>query len=255
MTYFSNLPTIYYDFNINGVNVSRVLRDISVNVRVHKEVLESVTAFDLYDIEDGETPDIVSERVYGTPLYHWLIMLLNERFDYIHDWPLSTDQLTKHIEEKYGVGQGAATHHYRNQFGHIITLGDKYFDPHVSSKRILSKIETGNNIVRSSVVNGFATINDGASLLHVAGIGIPQFYQVEIIQFIDDSSFVMNMNANETIEVLLEFFYLIDPMANAVAVSNFEHEMEINEQKRRIRLIHPTVIGSVVKQLKALTNG
>ena len=80
MTYFTKFPQIYYDFKVGGVNdpsTLMVIRDITHNVRIRKEVLSNVVLYDYYHIQDGETPEIISEKVYGSPLYHWVTLLVN----------------------------------------------------------------------------------------------------------------------------------------------------------------------------------
>lgn len=127
MSYFSNFPSIIYNFNINGSTQLLTVKDIALNVRVRKEILEGITLYDEYDIEDGESPEIISEKLYGRPDYHWTIMLVNVRFDYIKDWPLRQLDLDKYITEKYGVGHEYDQHlvsgnlHYEDISGNIVT--------------------------------------------------------------------------------------------------------------------------------------
>ena len=118
--YFKNFDKIYYDFDINGVRDLRIVSDITKNVRFRKEVLANITIYDEYDIMDGETPEIIAEKVYGNPNYHWIIMLANERYDYVTDFPLSSHQLEKHINDKYGQAHIYDTHHYVNENGYVV---------------------------------------------------------------------------------------------------------------------------------------
>lgn len=76
--YFKNFQKIYYDYTINGEKELKVVTDITKNVRFRKEVLFNILTYDLYDIKDGETPEIIAEKIYGNPEYHWIIMLANE---------------------------------------------------------------------------------------------------------------------------------------------------------------------------------
>jgi len=39
-----------------------------------------------YELVGGETPDLVSYKVYGTPDYWWVILLFNDIFDPFNDW-------------------------------------------------------------------------------------------------------------------------------------------------------------------------
>jgi len=118
--YFKDFDKIFYDFNINGESKLEVITDITRNVRFRKEILANITIYDEYDIMDGETPEIIAEKVYGNPNYHWIIMLVNERYDYLTEFPLPIYQLEKFIKDKYGDANVYATHHYINENGFVV---------------------------------------------------------------------------------------------------------------------------------------
>lgn len=118
--YFQSFPEILYDFEINGKRQIILVKDITNNIRFKKEILESVTLYDEYDIVDGETPEMISEKFYGTPEYHWIIMLANQRYDYISDFPLQQPELDKYVTQKYGAGNEYAVHHYVDSKGRIV---------------------------------------------------------------------------------------------------------------------------------------
>lgn len=103
MAYFSSFPKISYPFLVNGQEKNILVTDITTNVRFIQQSLASIQLFDTYSIKDGETPEIISSKFYGTPNYHWIIMLANQRYDYINDFPRSQHQLDKYIDGKYGI--------------------------------------------------------------------------------------------------------------------------------------------------------
>jgi len=98
-----------------------LMTDITHNVRFRKEILDNITLYDEYDIKDGETPEIISEKFYGTPNYHWVVMLANQRYDYVSEWPLATHNLENHITSIYGSGNEYNTHHYVDSNGFIVS--------------------------------------------------------------------------------------------------------------------------------------
>lgn len=118
--YFSKFPDIYYDFEINGVTQLKILKDITVNVRVIKSAMEQITSYDEYDIVDGETPEQIAGKIYGNPLYHWVIMLTNDRYDYRKDFPLDYTALLKYAQDKYGTNNVHSAHHYVAPNGFIV---------------------------------------------------------------------------------------------------------------------------------------
>ena len=93
------------------------------------EVLCINPLFDEYDIKDGETPEIIAEKVYGTAEYHWIIMLINEKFDYLADFPMTYDALLKYVEDKYGVGNEYAIHHHKNANGFVVNYDELNAEP------------------------------------------------------------------------------------------------------------------------------
>lgn len=99
--YFEKFPQILYDFEINGDRQVKLITDVTRNIRFRRDVLANVTVFDEYDIVDGETPEIIAEKLYGNPEYHWIIMLANERFDYRSDFPVDQNVLNEVIVSKY----------------------------------------------------------------------------------------------------------------------------------------------------------
>lgn len=121
--YFNNFPKIYYDFPVkeNQDNSLFILTDITNNVRIRKEVLENVTLYDEYDILDGETPEMIAEKIYGNAEYHWIIMLVNQRYDYLRDFPMSVNELYEYVDDTYGEEGKNDVHHYER--GGVIVEG------------------------------------------------------------------------------------------------------------------------------------
>jgi hypothetical protein len=102
--------------------------DITKNVRLRKDILSNISLYDEYDIKDDETPEIIAEKIYGNANYHWIIMLVNERYNYTDDFPMSYRELEKHVTQKYGAGKEYDTHHYVDSKGFIVDQynSDKY---------------------------------------------------------------------------------------------------------------------------------
>jgi hypothetical protein len=111
--YFEQISDMYYDFIKADGEIDYVkLKDITANVRFKSQVLESISLYEYYDMNDQDTPEIISEHFYGSPNYHWIIMIANQKYDYIDDFPIPVDRLESRITEKYGVGNEYNTHHY-----------------------------------------------------------------------------------------------------------------------------------------------
>lgn len=101
--YFKQFPIIYYPVTINGVDQYVQLKDITANIRFVKEFLSNITLYDEYNIIDGDTPEIISEKIYGVSKFHWLIMIANERYNYAQDFPYTYPTLARFAKEKYNL--------------------------------------------------------------------------------------------------------------------------------------------------------
>lgn len=96
-----------------------LMKDVTRNIRFRRDVLANVTVYDEYDIVDGETPEIIAEKVYGNAEYHWIVMLANDRYDYRNDFPLTYVDLQRYIQDKYDA-QADAIHHYLDARGYFV---------------------------------------------------------------------------------------------------------------------------------------
>lgn len=107
---FRKYPIINYTFNTKYGDIDKVLRDITVALRVRQNVVELSGYFSEYSLRDGDTPEIVAWRVYGDAKLHYLVMLANSRFDWRKDYPLTQDELDAYIKDTYANPNGI--HHY-----------------------------------------------------------------------------------------------------------------------------------------------
>jgi hypothetical protein len=168
--YFKNFPPIVIDFSQYGLDKQQYLiTDITTNVRIKQDLLTNIVYYEEYDIRDGQTPEIISELFYGSPEYHWIIMLVNERYDYINDFPLRQTALEDYISQKYDNPD--AIRHYVTTKGYIVN--SDYIDP-------------------------------------------------------------------------------VTGTADATPVTNYEYEVAVNEDKRRIKMIPASILGEVIVKFREI---
>lgn len=120
--YFDRFKNLYYEFIIDGKRELRAVKDITTNVRFRKQLLSQITLYDEYDIQSGETPDIIAAKYYGSSEYHWVVMLANERFNYVTDFPLDYYAFELYVNDKYGEDL-YEVHHYEDEDGFVVNTG------------------------------------------------------------------------------------------------------------------------------------
>ena len=234
--YFEQFPTFSYPFDINGKRVFKRVTDITVNVRVRKAILDTVTVYDEYDIQDGETAEIIAEKAYGSPLYHWVVMLINDKYDYIEDFPLPQYEFDQYLRQKYGT------------VVNLILTAD------TNSSMIVTVSSTAGLQVGSLInyVDYYYT-----KVLHTVRVeSIDSITQFTVNMTIDllrkGSDFVIDPVYGLHHYVNLNGYIVDDSDPNATPISNYDYEMQVNENKRRIKLISNANLFRLLAQFKNL---
>jgi len=106
--YFSNFPLIIYDSVGNGN--FKIVTNLMKRVAMRTKVRTNTLLFDTYDVKEGETPEILADKLYGDSNLHWIILYVNNITDRYHQWPMSSGQFNDFIADKYSNID--AVHHY-----------------------------------------------------------------------------------------------------------------------------------------------
>ena len=106
--YFANFPIIPYDSvgNYDFKFVTNLLKRVAIRSKVRVNTM----LYDTYDVKEGETPEILADKLYEDAELHWVILLVNNITDVYHQWPKNTNQFIAYINDKYSNVD--ATHHY-----------------------------------------------------------------------------------------------------------------------------------------------
>jgi hypothetical protein len=250
--YFKEFPKFLYDFKYGKETKTSIVTDITRNVRFRKEVLENVTLYDEYDIVDGETPEIIAEKIYGNPEYHWIIMLANQRYHYIEDFPKTFEQCRALCAVKYNPTIKPTSWSYS---GTTITVTAPLHGLLVSPTTTVTitgatattNAPNGTYNVTAVTANTFTFVKTGSAPTGTAGgtltvktTGREHYikqYEITSAGEFDPDNIVHIVNSD---------------FPGAVAITNAQYESAVNETKRRIKIISPTVISAILKQYKEL---
>lgn len=99
--FFSKFPNIQYDISGKGNYVT--LTDISRTVDINNLNEDKVSYYTYYNIQNGDRPDIISQKLYGNPNYYWTFFILNDQLKtgISNSWPLSSVALEQMISDEY----------------------------------------------------------------------------------------------------------------------------------------------------------
>ena len=113
--YFRKLPNLDYptllknkQSNTDYIETKNLFR----RVKIREDLFSNFVVFDQYKIIGDERPDNVAEKVYGDDNLDWIILMSNNIIDIKNEWPLTQNDLSTYINEKYTQQELSNIHHY-----------------------------------------------------------------------------------------------------------------------------------------------
>lgn len=98
MSYFTNFPFVNYVFgNQPGPTI---FQNMGVYVDLLDIAKDDAAFYTYYDIQNGDRPDQVSQKLYGRSDLHWTFAIMNDDIK-IQGWPLSYNDLLQKAKDDY----------------------------------------------------------------------------------------------------------------------------------------------------------
>jgi hypothetical protein len=214
--FFSKLPNIEYDLKPIKFPISTkeyvLVNNFFRRFKLTDTAFKSAVYFNKYTILDGERPDIISEKFYGTTKYDWIVILTNNIINPLFEFPIAERSLYDFVAKNYSNPDGL--HHYEtievtNSLGEIVlksgyvvdseyvSLVHKFYDR--GSGTVFTK--NGSQIVVSiSNYEYEKKLNDDRREIYILR---PQFIDRFVSEFenkieYDQSSAYINRNTKKT---------------------------------------------------------
>jgi hypothetical protein len=99
MRYFEYLPKDFY--RLTDKPTLDVVTNITSRVAFNDSLKTNSSSFYEYIVSDGETPEIIADKIYNNSNRHWIVLLMNNIINPQFDWPLDEKSLNRYIEIKY----------------------------------------------------------------------------------------------------------------------------------------------------------
>jgi hypothetical protein len=269
MAFFELFPKIEYDFNRKGVKQNMV--DLFRSVRPLPTFLDEVAGYRFYEVKNGERPDIVSQRLYGTPDYYWTFFVVN---DFLHDgmraWPMSQEDLFSYLEKEYEgyvittnpsitrTGDGLVSE-FRDSLSGRFELGEQIVGATSGARGTFTKKNVDmNQLVIQNVTGAFigdATTPQNTTELVVGQTSGDSVSTYQVYKFVDAPYYFYKTDDSEQ-----------KPVTNGVYISGGElsyqlsyvtyrtHEYALNEERSKIRYVVPSYIEQFVDAYEELIN-
>lgn len=225
--YFQKFPKTFYTLD-NAATV-QVVTNILQRVVLTQELQNNFSVYDEYDVTDSDTPENLAYQLYGDSELHWLILHFNNIIDPRFDWPLSVNNLNEFVKSKYNNINGI--HHYED----------------INQKEINANI-----IINTSSFNSFNTADAIINLTHdgVAFVTSKPSSTSLIVTttkggFRSGDQISLGSNTQTTANIIST------STISGIPVTNYVYEDRLNETKRRIRILKPQFIESVVREFES----
>jgi hypothetical protein len=149
MKYFSTLPKVLYNDNLG----SRVMTNVMARASVIPTLLNDPLVFYTYDVQDGDTPEIVAYKYYGDVYRYWVVLYVNQMLDPQWAWPLSGQNFQAYIDDKYSeIDPYSTVRHYEK----IITNFDVATNT-TTTETIIIDLNTYNSLTESTTTYNLPT--------------------------------------------------------------------------------------------------
>lgn len=106
-SYFSYLPNI--ELAVRPIQFPwseqqyKVAKNIFRRFKINDSALDTAMYFRKLTVTDADRPDVISQKVYGTSDYDWVILMSNNVINPYFDWPMSQPVLDDYINQKYAA--------------------------------------------------------------------------------------------------------------------------------------------------------
>ncbi len=245
--YFGNFPKVDYSISEDR-NIKESVTDIFKRYQILRSILGNSSSYVLYEVQDGETPEILAERVYNDAGAGWIILYANQIIDPQFDWALSEDNFRRYIISKYGSVANAQTtyHHYEKVVE--TTVGDQTYTRTylVNQERLTENaLDVPYTYYEPYSNNFFLTVDtsavtadnvyfrvDHSNHFSWDDTSLPEYYSYEA------------HNVNESTVFLNTY---------GKAVTNYDYEVLLNDNKKNIKVIKAQYYDQIMYEFKVLT--
>ena len=192
MAYFNEIPNISYLSRLPNASTNEdyiTVKNLFRRAKIRTDIINIITAFDYYQIQDNQRPEIIASKLYGDPELDWVILITNNITNVRDQWPLSNNDLHNYMLDKYGSEEALlSVHHYETT-----EVKDEY-----------------NRLIMPS------------------GLEVDEDFSI---------SYTSLSNLSIT----------TNPVK---AITNYEYEVGINEDKRKIRVLKQQYLSVVITDLR-----
>ena len=229
--YFDSISNVAVDIDGSG-NIDLVKNLTSV-AKISDALLNNAGFYQTSAVIDGERPDHMSQRLYGTDIYHWTLLLLNPQIKNIwDDWPMKQSQLIEYCTEKYQHLAGDTNTDLNNKF--------------ILGETVIGSVSNATGILKEIHVNlGYLTIERKTGTFAVTGETISGLDSQDsaACNFVKSQAYAPHHHVDNSTGLQVK-----RRTAGTTPYTMIDYETTITDQNRNLKVIKPSLIVEVVAQ-------
>ena len=112
MKYFNSFPKV---LSKDAAGNSMVMTNLMVKSSIIQNIMKNPMLYYEYDIQEGDTPEIIANKYYGDVYRYWIVLFANQIVDPQWDWPMPSAKFDAYVESKYSANTmvlHSTTHHH-----------------------------------------------------------------------------------------------------------------------------------------------
>ena len=98
MKYFETIPKVVYTDEKKN---SKIFTNLLTRTSIKPTLLDNPVIYYKYDIQDGDTPEIIAHKYYGDVYRYWIVLYVNQILDPQWGWPITMNTFESYINDKY----------------------------------------------------------------------------------------------------------------------------------------------------------
>lgn len=224
--FYRLFPKTLYSFDFKNDSPA-VVTNIFSRLKFKSEIMDNTYAFYKYQLQDGDTPELVSYKEYGDPTYHWVICYVNNLLDPQFDFPLQSYALEKKILKQYNFNNiseaYASIHHYE-----------------LEVVQTLSEVNGPTTVTKNEHIVTLDQYNYSSNTIVTKATNTPVYANTQFR--------ANNSDPNSAIVATMSIKSTYKP------VYVFDHENTLNENKREIKLLKQQYIPQLTSELETILN-
>lgn len=218
--YFNNFPLTYYSSGANTVTSVDTVTNIIARFGFEQTLKENSSAFYPYTIKDSDTPEIIAAKIYNNPERHWVILMFNDIMDPQYDWPLPYEAFNEYVDKKYS--------------------GPSYANNSTSGAGLSYAKNVANVQAYYKIVTRSATKKTPENKIITEKIQL-------------DANTYANVVASTATYTLSNGDVITENITKETQ-TYYEYEDGLNDNKRKIKIIKPEYLTSIMKEFREVIN-